>query len=54
MRAYVETNFLLELALLQEQYQSCDEILALCQNGSISLMLPAFCVPEAHFSLLGK
>ena len=42
MRVYVETNFLLELVLSQEQHQSCDEIIALCQSASISLTLPAF------------
>ncbi len=54
MKAYVETNFLLELALLQEQHQSCDETVGLCESGSIGLALPAFCVPEAHFTLVGK
>lgn len=54
MRAYVETNFLLELVLSQEQHQSCDEIVRFCESGSISLALPAFCVPEAYFALVGK
>jgi len=54
MRVYVETNFLLELVLSQEQHQSCDEIIALCQSASISLTLPAFSIPEAYSSLVGK
>jgi predicted nucleic acid-binding protein len=54
MRAYVETNFLLEIVLLQEQHRSCEEIVSLCGSGSIPLTLPAFCIAEAYFSLVGK
>jgi hypothetical protein len=54
MRVYVETNFLLEIALLQEQHQNCEEIVSLCASGSIQLTLPAFCIPEAYFSLFGR
>jgi predicted nucleic acid-binding protein len=54
MRAYVETNFLLEIILLQEQHQSCEEIVRSCEKGLISLMLRAFCVAEAYFALGGK
>ena len=54
MRAYVETNFLREIVLLQEQHRSCEEIVSLCGSGSIPLTLPAFCIPEAYFSLVGK
>ncbi len=54
MRVYVETNFLLEIVLLQEQHQSCDEIIALCQSASIPLTPPRrFSVPEAY-STLGR
>jgi predicted nucleic acid-binding protein len=45
---YVETNFLLELAYLQEGAESCAEILQLAQANSIALVLPAFCVAEAR------
>jgi predicted nucleic acid-binding protein len=54
MRVYVETNFLLEIALLQEQHQKCEEIVDFCGSGSITLALPAFCISEAYFSLVGK
>jgi predicted nucleic acid-binding protein len=54
MRVYVETNFLLEIVLLQEQHQSCEEIVRSCENGSTSLTLPAFSIPEAYFALVGK
>jgi predicted nucleic acid-binding protein len=45
---YVETNFLLELAYLQERYGSCEEILRLARDNAITLVLPAFCVAEAR------
>jgi predicted nucleic acid-binding protein len=45
---YVETNFLLELAYLQEQLGSCEGILRLAREKSITLVLPAFCVAEAR------
>ncbi len=54
MKVYVETNFLLEIVLLQEQHQSCEEIVRSCENGSTSLLLPASCVPEGYFALVGK
>ncbi len=45
---YVETNFLLELAYLQERCESCDEILAFCQSARVSLVVPAFSIAEAR------
>lgn len=48
MIVYVETNFLLELAYLQERSGSCEEVLRLAKTGSIILMLPAFSVAEAY------
>lgn len=48
MIVYVETNFLLELAYLQERCESCDEILDLCKSGQISLVVPAFSIAEAR------
>jgi predicted nucleic acid-binding protein len=45
---YVETNFLLELAYLQERSGSCEEILRLAKARSITLGLPAFSVAEAY------
>jgi predicted nucleic acid-binding protein len=45
---YAETNFLLELAYLQERCESCGEILALCQASRISLIVPAFSISEAR------
>jgi hypothetical protein len=45
---YVETNFLLELAYLQERYRSCEEIVRLARENAITLVLPAFCAAEAR------
>jgi predicted nucleic acid-binding protein len=52
MIVFVETNFLLELAYLQEEHESCEEILALAEAGRVELMVPAFCVAEARMSHL--
>jgi len=51
MIAYVETNFVLEHALGQEQFESCERILALAEKGVLQLALPAFSVPEAQINL---
>lgn len=44
----VESNFVLELAFLQEEYQSAEEILKLAEAGRISLVLPAFSIGEPY------
>jgi predicted nucleic acid-binding protein len=48
---YVETNFLVELAYLQERYESCQEILDLSRSSQITVALPAFSVAEARATL---
>jgi predicted nucleic acid-binding protein len=45
---YAETNFLLEVAYLQERSDSCTAILDLARHGSVSLVIPAFSVAEAR------
>jgi hypothetical protein len=45
---YVETNFLLELAYLQERYEACQALLGLAAAGSIRLVIPSFSVAEAR------
>jgi predicted nucleic acid-binding protein len=45
---YVETNFLLELAYLQERSDSCREILDLAKSRAIALAVPAFSAAEAR------
>lgn len=48
MIVYAETNFLLEVAYLQERRQSCETILALARRRSVALVIPAFSVAEAR------
>jgi predicted nucleic acid-binding protein len=45
---YIESHFVLELALLQEQYQSCEQILSLCESGKARLVLPTFCLAKPY------
>lgn len=51
MIVYVETNFLLELAYLQEEHAQCETLLDLAAQGSLTLLAPAFCGIEARMSL---
>jgi predicted nucleic acid-binding protein len=51
MRVYVDTNFLLELILKQEQCESCEKMLTFCEAGSSSLAMSSFCAPEAYHTL---
>ncbi len=48
MIVYVESNFVLELAFLQEEYESCLELLHLAESEAIHLVLPAFSVGEPY------
>jgi predicted nucleic acid-binding protein len=54
MTVYVESNFVLEQSLQQEECDSCAEIIHLASNGRITLAVPAFCLAEPHVALLGK
>lgn len=51
MIVYAESNFLLELAYLQEEHEFCEQILGLAAQGRIQLRIPAFSVVEAEISL---
>lgn len=51
MIVYVETNFLIELAYLQERCDSCELILDFAKAWAITLALPAFSAAEARFTL---
>jgi len=51
MIVYVESNFVLELALEQEQYASCDAIVTICESGEARLVIPAFCIAEPYETL---
>lgn len=46
MKLYVESNFLLELALVQEEEPHCQRLLELARAKSCSLALPAYCIAE--------
>ena len=54
MNVYVESNFVLELALLQEQYESCQAILRLCETSRVRLVIPGYSVAEPHETLLRR
>ena len=41
MIVYIESNFVLELAYLQEECESCENILALSEEDKIELVIPA-------------
>lgn len=51
MIVYVESNFLLELAYLQEEHEACEQFLLLAEQQRVQFLLPAFCVAEARMSL---
>ena len=48
MIVYVESNFVLELAFLQEEHESCLELLSLSESEDICLVLPAFSIGEPY------
>jgi predicted nucleic acid-binding protein len=51
MIVYVETNFVLEMAFVQEQHDDCEAILGLCEAGRVALVVPAFCFAEPYETL---
>src|SRR5579871_709028 len=51
MNVYVETNFVLELTLLQNEYESCEGILDLCELGQAKLIIPAYSFVEPNEKL---
>jgi hypothetical protein len=48
MNVYVESNFVLEHALEQEDCDSCAEIIRLAAAGELTLIIPAFSLAEPH------
>ena len=54
MNVYVESNFVLELAFLQEQSTSCEEILRLAEAGHIRLVVPAYALIEPYETVARK
>lgn len=51
MNVYVESNFVFELALLQEQHTSCEELLRLCEQARMQLVIPAYSLAEPYETL---
>ena len=54
MNVYVESNFVLELALAQEQHASCERILTLCEAGDIRVVVPSYSIVEPYETLLRR
>jgi hypothetical protein len=52
MDVYLESNFVVELTLLQEQHDSCEKILELSELGRIHLIVPAYSLVEPHETLI--
>lgn len=48
MDIYLESNYVLELALLQEQVKSCERIIDLADDRYIRLVIPAYCLAEPY------
>lgn len=51
MNVFVETNFVLELALEQQESPACEKLIELARAASIVLLLPAYCLVEPHETL---
>ena len=54
MIVYVESNFILELAYLQEEHEICERILLLAEQQSVSLFLSGFCIGEPYGAWVGR
>ena len=52
MNVYVETNFILELAFMQEQHESCLQLLELCRANKINLLIPAYSLVEPYETMI--
>lgn len=48
MDVYVESNFVLEVALRQEQHKHCQSLIELAEQNHIQLILPAFSLAEPY------
>lgn len=54
MKVYVESNFVLELALVQEEADSCEELLRLCNAKYLNLRIPAYSLAEPYETLVRR
>lgn len=51
---YVESNFVLEFALSQEQHESCERLIRLAEAEKINLVVPAYSLVEPHETLVRR
>jgi hypothetical protein len=54
MRVYVESNFVLEVVLKQEQHVACEDLVGLAKTSSIELVLPSFSLLEPHQTIVRR
>src|SRR4051812_8314372 len=54
MLVYVESNFVLELALWQEQSDAAKLILQRAESGQLQLAFPAFSLSEPYHTLIRR
>ena len=54
MNVYVESNFVVEQALEQEQSESCQRLLSLSAATSIHIVIPAFSLAEPYITVMHK
>jgi hypothetical protein len=54
MTVYVESNFVLEHSLQQEECDICNGLMDLASKGRITLAVPAFSLAEPHVAIMGK
>jgi predicted nucleic acid-binding protein len=54
VNVYVETNFVLEIALRQEQLSNCETIVGLCREHKIHLIIPAYSLAEPYETLIRR
>src|ERR1035438_4458577 len=52
MNVYVESYFVLDQALEQEQCESCEQLIGLASTKALQLVIPAFSLAEPHATLL--
>lgn len=50
MRVYVESNFVLEVALRQEEHEACERILQYAARSQIELVIPAWSLAEPYWT----
>jgi hypothetical protein len=51
VNVFVESNFVIEVALEQREAPSCEALLQLAEEGTIRLLLPAYSLIEPHETL---